>query len=222
MEALTGCLGLLFFAGFIGLIVGLIVYQNKQRQRTAQEWTVLAQRHGLQFYPATGWSAGLVGEIQGVFQGRHIKVYTETRGSGKSRTTWTCIHTWMEAPLGVGLSVEPEGFLSAISKAFGGQDLNTGDQAFDGRFVVKADDAERALRLLNPEVRGLLLDASTRVGAVMVDDRVLRCELQNATVAASQVEAVLYAEAAVARELGLALSSVSVGVDVPAWEVAGR
>lgn len=56
------------------------------------------------------------------------------------------------------LRVRPEHVLSRVSKSLGQQDIEVGDERFDGELVVQGQDGARIRRFLGPEVRELILD----------------------------------------------------------------
>jgi Zn-finger nucleic acid-binding protein len=67
---------------------------------------------------------------------------------------------YFKQPLKVGLRVFHEkwrdGFLKALG-LFKKQDIQTGDKAFDGQFIIQSEAPDKANRLLNPEVRREIL-----------------------------------------------------------------
>jgi hypothetical protein len=85
-----------------------------------------------------------------------VKVDTYTQRSGNSNTTYTRYRVNFP-PLGMGLQLKREGIFSAVTKLFGIQDHEVGDDAFDETFVVKTDDAAKLRSLLTPSVRSGLL-----------------------------------------------------------------
>jgi hypothetical protein len=82
----------------------------------------------------------------------------------------------LETDLGLGLAVRRQGLLDEVRTLLGGQDLQIGDAAFDPRFLVRADRAERVAHLLDAEVRAALLAVDARAGEVTLTDRALRVE----------------------------------------------
>ncbi|MEZ4296230.1 MAG: hypothetical protein R3B70_14760 [Polyangiaceae bacterium] len=65
----------------------------------------------------------------------------------------------MEPGTPVGLLVRREGLIDRARTLLGGQDLRTGDAAFDPAFLVQANDPDRALAALDSaDVRALLLE----------------------------------------------------------------
>lgn len=76
-------------------------------------------------------------------------------------------------PHGFGLVVKPETTLDRVRTFFGGQDLQTGDDAFDPAFLVRAVEEGRALGALDADVRALLLDLKARFQTVTLQDATL-------------------------------------------------
>ena len=73
-------------------------------------------------------------------------------------------------PRAFGLVVKPETTLDRVRTFFGGQDLQTGDAAFDPAFLVRAAEEGRALGALDSDVRALLLDLRARFEKVSLQD----------------------------------------------------
>ena len=82
------------------------------------------------------------------------------------------------APLALGLALRREGLLDGLRTAFGGQDIQVGDAAFDRRFLIRAEPAHaaRAALLFDPLVRAQLLEIDHEVGALRIDDEGLVVE----------------------------------------------
>ncbi len=76
-------------------------------------------------------------------------------------------------PQTFGLVVKPETTLDRVRTFFGGQDLQTGDAAFDPAFLVRAAEEGRALGALDGDVRALLLDLRARFEKVSLQDATL-------------------------------------------------
>jgi hypothetical protein len=76
----------------------------------------------------------------------------------------------LEGTVGMGLLVRRESLVDRVRTFFGGQDLRTGDAAFDPAFLVRATDGERALVALDGDVRALLLELAARFEEVTLSD----------------------------------------------------
>ncbi len=82
------------------------------------------------------------------------------------------IGVYFPKPLELGLVVTRETFAHRLGRFFGlrSGDLRTGDSAFDDAFLVKANQGERALKALNPDVRNRLTDFLRRENSVLQPD----------------------------------------------------
>lgn len=74
---------------------------------------------------------------------------------------------------GFGLLVRRETTLDRVRTFFGGQDLETGDAAFDPAFLVQSAEQDRALGALDADVRALLLELRGRFETVTLRDATL-------------------------------------------------
>ncbi|MBN1888740.1 MAG: hypothetical protein JW850_12155 [Thermoflexales bacterium] len=126
------------------LILGLaFAYFNRQRRR--QAWTELAERTGLTFEPG-GFLGG--GRVTGNYRGYDLRLDTFTRRHGRSSTTYTRIVLSLSNPTSLELALSNEGVFGKLGKLLGAQDIQTGDEELDRRFVVKGQPAEAIVTLL--------------------------------------------------------------------------
>lgn len=137
----------LIFAGTIG-------FERLRRRR----WLALAS--ALHLEPAGKSGFGDLPPLRGSLAGRPVTLRTFTRGSGKNQTRWTALD--VDAPRVdpyFRLRLTPEGLGTRVAKAFGGQDVQLGDEAFDEAFRIESNDADRALRVFDTLTREMLLRA---------------------------------------------------------------
>lgn len=148
------------------LLFGLALWGAGIAQEKTFAWaTALARRHGLQVIGGELYAPGvpLLGQlrksftIEGTVAGTPLRVYTYSTGSGKSRTSWVAIEATVLNPQGLSFRLTREGLGSAIAKAFGAQDVETGDRVFDERYRIKASDPAFLKAALLPELRKPLL-----------------------------------------------------------------
>jgi hypothetical protein len=170
----VGVLGLcalqfLFFAGLIGLALGIAYYQRRAQR---QAWGELAARTGLTL-EANGWFTPL--RVTGTYRGHALTLDTFTRGSGKSRTTYTRLIVFVNNQANVYLALYQESVFSKMGKFFGMEDVQTGDEEVDRRFIVKSRPESFARSVFTSiGLREKLLQA--RVLNVEVDGRELTFE----------------------------------------------
>lgn len=161
---MTGIIPFLFF-GVIIVFVG--VFAHHRMKENARKWSLVADRLGLTHMRDSHWN---LGNIIGSLNGFQVQVYTFTRGSGKSRSTYTRIETTIHPALCAGLQIYRETpIFSSLGKLLGGQDIQVGDSRFDDRFIIKSSDERAALQLLNGQTRDRLLDYDHGVGALNLE-----------------------------------------------------
>lgn len=105
--------------------------------------------------------------------------------------------TPLEGPAAMGLLVRRESMVDRVHAFFGGQDLRTGDAAFDPTFLVRAQDIDRAIVALDADVRALLLDLSSRFDEVTLSDSELSARGPAARLRPEDMEMVLEAASAI-------------------------
>jgi hypothetical protein len=87
--------------------------------------------------------------LTGTRDGVAVAIYLESRGSGKSRTTYSIVEASFPRPLPFTLRVGRETALTRLGKAvFGIQDIEVGSDRFDAEVRIRTSDPERARRLL--------------------------------------------------------------------------
>lgn len=97
---------------------------------------------------AAGW------RLEGTIEGIRVSVWTETRSSGKSSTSWTMARAYYPAPLPFDLTLARESMMTKLGKAvFGLQDLEFGDPVFDPKVRVKTSDPAQAKQRLDIDSR---------------------------------------------------------------------
>ncbi len=116
---------------FIPLVLLLIVligyFAWRSHKRTIETWRQVGAELGLGVSAGSGLSRPT---LNGNIGGLPVKVDTYTQRSGNSSTTYTRYRVSFP-PLGMGLQLKREGIFSAVTKLFGIQDVEVGDQAFD-------------------------------------------------------------------------------------------
>jgi hypothetical protein len=118
----------------VGLLVIFAVLAYVRHQARRQVWSELAARTGLTFEPGTLFSPM---RIKGNYRGHPLTLDTFTRSSGKSSTTYTRIRLTVNNPSALSLAIYDENVLNKLGKALGMQDIQTGDEELDRRFIIK-------------------------------------------------------------------------------------
>lgn len=86
--------------------------------------------------------------MEGTWKGARVSVYRETRSSGKSSRTYVVVRAFYPAPLPFKFRASREGTMTKIGKAlFGLKDVQIGDQDFDPKVRIRAEDEGAAASL---------------------------------------------------------------------------
>ncbi len=148
------CILPLGFLFFFGIVIGILYLD---RRKHSQAWQEVAQRAGLTFHPP-GWILGRP-TLDGAWHGRAVRVYSITRGAGKSASsTYMRVEMAASPPPGYAFSISERDFFSQLGRS--GEEIPTHDAAFDQRFVARGSPPEFVRRLLSDAgLRRLLLQA---------------------------------------------------------------
>lgn len=147
----------------VGVIAAVVFGSVTSRQAMNHSWDRVATRLGVSLTPgAWNKSPQLAGSVSGYPLSVDIKK--------RDKTAFTRFRLGVP-DLPAGLKLKSEGFISGISKVFGGQDIEVGDAAFDDRVLVKGTNAEAVRAFLTPprrrEIRRFL---DTHSGSVIDGD----------------------------------------------------
>jgi hypothetical protein len=77
-----------------------------------------------------------------------IKLDTYTVQAGNVPVTYTRTSLVYEELMPFDIRIGREGFLASLSKSFGAQDIQIGDEDFDARFIIKGNDEIKVKTLL--------------------------------------------------------------------------
>ncbi|MBI4575379.1 MAG: tetratricopeptide repeat protein [Planctomycetes bacterium] len=187
------------FAVICIAVIGIAVGVTVRMQRRAEAAFQGASRSlGLRYSPG-GWMGGR--RLEGEVKGYPVTVDTFTRGSGKTRHTYTRFRLRLPRPLGLGLSLTKEGFLSGVAKAFGSQDIQVGDAAFDAGVLVKGREAGRVRDFLTPARRMCVRHFLWAQGGGRVDDDEVYVETWGQVTDMGVIQTTVHLMARVARVL---------------------
>ncbi len=142
---------------FIFLVIGAIVFfVVKSGQATQEQWKTAAQRLHLTYRPGGGM--GLSGGIYGTLNDHRVEVSTFTKGSGNSSSTYTRYRIEYRNPVPVDMKITRQGMMQGIGKAFGMQDIEVGNPAFDDYLLVKGADPDAVRGFLSIEIQSAIRD----------------------------------------------------------------
>lgn len=177
---------------------GLIFYSGWRNLRRRQEaWTAFAQRYGL-MNTSTGLSEP---HITGIYEGQHLELKVELRGSGKSRHNVTVLHIHVSDILSGDFSLEREGLGDKFLKLFGRKDDEIGHDDFDRYFDLKNLDPESTKLLHHPEVQRHLYTVSTAYHGFAIRHGFLSVERREVFMSPEALEAFVQPAIALAQAL---------------------
>lgn len=162
--------GILVIGG-VGIIfmIGLGIYQQYRATKRKETWDWLANEFGLTHMWDEFQQDGV---LEGDVGGRHVQARTGTY----KKSRYTEIRVDCATPLPPGLAVSRADLFSTLFSAVAGTDVKVGHDEFDRTFIVKANNAEDAERVLRKNADALLaLKAS--VSSLSVDDKGLVVDL---------------------------------------------
>jgi hypothetical protein len=167
-ESLALLVALAIFVAIpVMLVVVIVLWAQKVGREREATWTRVARRLGLEYARGT---------VFGSLDGQQVSLRTETRGSGKSKRTYTVVTSMLSLPLDLGLRVTQQGYFDDALAAIGLKtDILIGDPAFDAAFLIGADEAHRAQALLTPSLKHAL---SRITESVMLSDAGFWLEVQ--------------------------------------------
>lgn len=140
----------LFIAVFGGIIWLALYFGKKQANKTWDHYVRLGQMLGINVVkPTIGYFMPPMARLEGPFRGLYLSIHTEKRRSGKHTYIYTVLNLRLSANPGFEFRLIKEGFFQKIGKAFGMQDIQTGNEAFDKAFVLKSADQHRALQVFD-------------------------------------------------------------------------
>jgi DNA-directed RNA polymerase subunit RPC12/RpoP len=165
MEAIFGLLITVIAFGFPFAIIFLVFFiAHLQKKAHTRSWGEFAAQAGLTIKPG-GWFTNPT--VTGNYKGNNVYLYTYTQGSGKNKTTYTSMVVYLPFTAIAHIRITREGFLSKITKAFGAQDIQVGDPAFDAAYIIKSDTPACVPHLLTPQVRGYMLQGGDAINVTV-------------------------------------------------------
>ncbi len=162
----AACLPIGFFAVMGVVVVGIVIWSNKRAEMARQNIARV-----LEPFAGRLIEASLFGGNGAEFEMDGVGGRLSWHAGSKNNPAYTQIEFNHRAP-GL-LRLRHEGFLGSIRKLFGGQDVQVGDEAFDGVFQIEATPESFARQALSREARTALLAWSPQVVFDVQRDRVL-------------------------------------------------
>lgn len=150
------------------ILVILVMFSGHRAKEAKQAWQAAASSLGISF--VDGGMFGTKNKLLGHVEGFDVEVWVFSRGSGKSRTTYTGFRT-MGIPTTMKLG--SEGFWSSMGRALGITDVEVGETMFDEAIKVSGQPGE-VRALLDHPTREFVYRAVKSYGVSV--DRAVYCE----------------------------------------------
>ena len=119
-------------------------------------------------------------ELAGEEQGRAVRLFQFTKGSGKNSTTWWALTlTSPQVARRLSFSLQPQNFGTSVRAFFGAKEIQVGDADFDRRWFIETNAPDFLPVALIDEVRAVI-DAAQPKGVFRLADGTLRYEERGA------------------------------------------
>ncbi len=137
----------LCFGGlFVAVVGGIFYLVNRSVKGVNRTWGDLGISTGLTLKPGALFSQP---ELNGTFRQRPMRLYTYNAGSQGHRNTYTAVALTIKNPNQAALEVTPSGTVgNLLGRMVKAQDVEIGNPEFDGRFVIKSNPPDFAVRIL--------------------------------------------------------------------------
>ncbi len=136
---------------FIAAAFALFYLAKMRKERVDGSWKKLAVMSGLAFEDK-GIFFYANPKLKGNYKERKVDVFTEVRGHGRSRQTYTIAQAGCRNPRGIRLRIYNEGIFQKIGKVFGVQDIKLGSEQYDSRFIFQLSDPKLARNVFVPQI----------------------------------------------------------------------
>ena len=139
----------------LAIFIGYLALAARRRA-----WSNLADRAALTFNPGNFFGHGI--SVSGSYHGHPLTLDTFTRHYGRSSRTYTRIAVTLNQPTTLRLKIYNEGLVSKLGKALGMQEIQTGDEAIDRRYIIQGQpETAVAGLLMSYDLRQKLIEAPT-------------------------------------------------------------
>ena len=157
--------GLLFLPLFAVVPVLIFWAARNQARKTREGLLAFAAQAGLRMTETTILGFTTVESLEGEQQGRLVRYWTYSTGSGKSRTTWVAVGVQVPAGVALQFDLTRQNFGSKLMELFGVREIQVGDPVFDQAWFVRTNQPEFFAAALVPAIRArLMVEAASRPG----------------------------------------------------------
>jgi hypothetical protein len=143
-----------FLFVILGFLAFVISAAKRANRATEAAWVEAGARMKLAYRPKKGVAGGRV--LEGPLSGYSVRINTFAKSHGNGSSTFTLFTLRMQ-PLGLGLELSPQHFISSITNSLkGGQDLTVGDAEFDKKVLVRSRSPHLIKGFLTPHRRRVI------------------------------------------------------------------
>lgn len=129
------------------------------QRRARENLRTLADRLGLNLVSRKVAWIGTEHSVEGELQGKRVRFWAYTTGSGKSRQHWVEVAVAPRRPVALEFRIEPQGFRTSLAAFLGAKEIEVGDPAFDRAWFIRTNAPDAFAAALLPEIRDQLTAA---------------------------------------------------------------
>jgi hypothetical protein len=168
-------IALVMAAGAVAAVAFGVRVQRKQRRAQEEVWSRAAALLGGRYAPrGTSFWRPAPARIEAELEhGVAVVVDHYTVSTGKSSVTFTRLQAQAPGAGELSVTLREEGTMAAIGKALGLADIDTGDPAFDTRFLFRSGDVPLARAWVDPRARAALLAMPASYTVALKDGQVI-------------------------------------------------
>ena len=144
----------------VALLIGALAWAaHAGQQRALANLQALADRLGLEVASEKRPWVGTERRVEGVRQGKRVRFWAYSTGSGKSRQHWIAVGVAPRRAGRLEFRLEEQGFGTKVAEFFGAKEIRVGDPAFDAAWFIRTNAPEAFGAALLPEIRERLTAA---------------------------------------------------------------
>jgi len=155
----------LFFVLALGGSIALAYFVARSAGRKmAENLAAVAAQLGLEYREERVLGLVTKARIEGLMQGRAVRIWNYSTGSGKSRTHYAAAGVRPRRAGGLTFRITRQGMLSKLSELFGAKEITVGDARFDDAWFVQTNQPELLAAALVPDIRDKLMALHREAG----------------------------------------------------------
>lgn len=143
----------------LAVMAGVITLGVRAHRKGLENLARLAQRLGLPVVRGKRVLGFEQHRLDGPWQGRHLRIWTYTTGTGKSRKQWIAAGVETPRAADVAFELRAQGMLTKISEFFGAKEVQVGDARFDAEWFITTNRPVEFAAALLPEIQQKLTNA---------------------------------------------------------------